>query len=69
MINFYRQNPDIIAMINWQRIERETITIGSSSESKLWLSAFEHYKSSGDISSKIKAEQILCLIVLPGPIN
>ena len=62
-INFYRQNPDIIAMINWQRIERETITIGSSSESKLWLSAFEHYKLSGDISSKIKAEQVLCLIV------
>jgi len=63
-IKFYRQNPDIIQMINWQRVERATsqkIGITRSDETKQWLMAFKHYQQKGEINPKLKTEFILTL--------
>ena len=43
---FYRENPDIIHMINWQRVEHnvnQNIGITNSSDMQNWIKAFKHY--------------------------
>jgi len=65
-IAFYRKNPDIIRMINWQRLEykkKTDIGITMSSESKSWLSALQHYQDKGDINTQLKLEFIFTLIL------
>ena len=55
-INFYRNNPDIIAMLNWQRTEHKDaqhIGITQSTESKKWLFSLEHFQQKGDIGKHI----------------
>ena len=64
LITFYRETPEIIALINWQRIENMQTSIGSkvNSAQKI-ISAIDKYKKSGDIKPEIKSEYILCLIL------
>ncbi|MGN6671508.1 MAG: TetR/AcrR family transcriptional regulator [Candidatus Nucleicultricaceae bacterium] len=55
--HFYRSNPDIVRMIQWQRLDIEHATeigITRSSESTLWLEAFEHYQNNKEMKSSIK---------------
>ena len=65
-IAFYRKNPDIIRMINWQRLEYEKkkeIGLTLSAEAKSWLAAFKHYQDKGSINSTLKHEFILTLVL------
>jgi AcrR family transcriptional regulator len=65
-ISFYRDNPDIVRMVSWQRVEYKTkkeIGITLSTESKAWLAAFQHYQNKGDIHGKLKPEFILTLVL------
>ncbi len=65
-IRFYRNNPDIVRMINWQRLEydkQQNIGITVSTESQAWLVAFKHYQQEGDINVTLKVEFILTLIL------
>jgi AcrR family transcriptional regulator len=65
-ISFYRNNPDIVRMINWQRLEYKTkkeIGVTLSSGSKLWLSAFKHYQDNGSINAALKPEFMLTFIL------
>jgi AcrR family transcriptional regulator len=65
-IRFYRSNPDIIRMINWQRLEHNSelkIGITLSSEMQNWLKAFKYYQQKGDINSELKLEFIITLIL------
>lgn len=65
-IEFYRTNPDLIRMINWQRMEYETVSqvsVTYSHEAKSWIKAFQHYQQRGDINPELNAEYISTLII------
>lgn len=65
-IYFYRNNPDIVRMIAWQRLEyHDTSAVGVSlsDTSKQWLLALKHYQKAGEIDSKLKPEFILTFLL------
>jgi AcrR family transcriptional regulator len=65
-MRFYRENPDIIRMINWQRLEsnaEQRIGITHSTEMQAWIAAFQYYQTEGDIDKKLKPEFIITLIL------
>lgn len=65
-ISFYRENPDIVRMISWQRLEhgnKKEIGITLSSEAKAWLASLKHYQNKGDIHRKLNLEFVLTLIL------
>ncbi len=65
-IDFYRHNPDIIRMINWQRLEYnhdQKIGITLSPELQAWINAFNHYQQKGDIDVNLKTEFMITLIL------
>lgn len=65
-IRFYRDNPDIIRMIGWQRLEANTsqsIGVTNSSDMQRWMQAISHYQSVGDIQSRFKPEWVVTLIL------
>lgn len=65
-ISFYRENPDIVRMINWQRLEYtsdQKIGITLSTEMQAWQAAFKHYQQKGDINKKLKIEFIITFIL------
>jgi len=65
-IQFYRDNPDIVRMINWQRTEhanQTAINATLSTEAQAWLAAFKHYQRTGDIDPKLKVEFIMMFIL------
>lgn len=65
-IEFYKNNPDIIRMVSWQRCEyksKKEIGLTLSAESKAWLAALEHYQDKGDINKHLKPEFILTLVL------
>lgn len=65
-MQFYRNNTDVVRMINWQRLEYETsqhIGITLSTETQAWINAFKHYQKKGDIDATLKPEFIITLIL------
>jgi len=65
-VDFYRNNPDIIRMINWQRLEgssTQKIGVTLSSETKAWIDAFKHYQKLGEINSELQPKFIVTLIL------
>lgn len=65
-IRFYRDNPDIVRMINWQRLEYNPelkIGVTISSEVQQWIDALKYYQKKGDIHRKMKPEFIMTLIL------
>ncbi len=65
-INFYQKNPDIIRMINWQRLEYASdnrIGINLSNETQSWLEAFKYYQDKKEINSSLQIEFIITLIL------
>jgi AcrR family transcriptional regulator len=59
-VAFYRNNPDIIRLLNWQRLNRDKpIGVTLSSGAKEWLAAFKTYQESGDIDKNLKPEYIV----------
>jgi AcrR family transcriptional regulator len=63
---FYQENPDLIRMINWQRMLGETeqkIGVTDSSQMKNWIAVFKHYQTQGDVNAKLKPEFIITLIL------
>lgn len=65
-INFYRRNPDIVRMINWQRLEHQIskkIGITLSNEMQRWIDAFKTYQQKGEIKPSLKIEFIITLVL------
>ncbi len=65
-MNFYRNNPDLIRLLNWQRLEYETsqqIGVTLNAETQAWIDAFKHYQKQGCIQKKIKPEFIMTFIL------
>lgn len=68
-IKFYRDNPDIVRMFNWQRVESShdettpAIGITLSPQCKAFLDAFAHYQEQGDIAPNLALEFVLTFIM------
>lgn len=65
-INFYHSNPDIIRMMNWQRLESKTdqiIGVTLSPEMQSWIDAFTYYQKKGELNSKLKPEFVITLVL------
>ena len=65
-MKFYRNNQDIVRMINWQRLEPDTekkIGVTLSGDMHLWIEAFKSYQERGDISSRHRPEFIVTLVL------
>lgn len=64
--HFYRTNPDIVRMIQWQRLETDhssEISITRSSETNLWLEAFEYYQNNKEMKKSINPSFALTFIL------
>jgi AcrR family transcriptional regulator len=65
-MDFYRKNPDIIRMLNWQRLENSAssnIGVALSSESQAWINAFKAYQSQGILLSQLQPEFIVTMLL------
>lgn len=65
-LTFYRNNPDIMRMINWQRLEKDSndkIGITNSSDMDAWIELIKKYQRKGDIASRHKPEWIITLLL------
>lgn len=65
-IEFYRKNPDLIRMLNWQRLEHEgnyAIGITHSSAMMTWIELIKKYQHKGDIATHYKPEWIVTLLL------
>ena len=65
MINFYRDHPDIVYLINWQRLEASQnhgFYIKNTKEASKWISAFQHYQQQGDISRDLDLAFIITML-------
>ncbi len=50
---------------HWQRVERSTsqnIGVTNSSDMQRWMTAFQHYQTTGDINPALKPEFIITMI-------
>ena len=64
-IAFYKNNPDIVAMINWQRTESQQaphVGTQQSRATKEWISVLQHFQKRGEINAKINLGFALTLI-------
>ena len=64
-IAFYHQNPHMVSLINWQRMDKSSKNLGvrNSTEAKKLIAAINRYQKSGDIKIKAKPEYILTMIL------
>lgn len=65
-LRFYRENPDIVRMISWQRLEYDAVAgtaFSKSRETDRWVSAFNHYQETGDINKKYDCRYVLTMII------
>jgi AcrR family transcriptional regulator len=64
-ITFYKNNPDIVRMVSWQRLEIKTdqpIGITLSKESLKWLEAVQHFQKTGEMNPALKPECVITMV-------
>lgn len=62
-IEFFKQNSDIIRLINWQRLEQNQQTnVKSSDEAQKWQKAIEHYQKNGQIKKELQPTFVVAFI-------
>ena len=65
-IEFYKASPEIVRMLNWQRLESgDNPGIGATltDEMQKWIDVFNSYKARGEVKKDIKPEFIIALIL------
>lgn len=65
-LSFYRNNTDLIRMLNWQRLEKESnhqIGITQSADMENWVKLIRSYQVKGAVNKKYKPEWIVTLIL------
>ena len=61
-VQYYRSNPDLVRLMNWQRLETgsdQPISLGASAEMQNWITACQHYQKKGEIDPTLKPEFVL----------
>lgn len=64
--DFYQSNPQLVRMINWQRLEpakKRNIGVTESPEMNKWIDAFKIYQEKGEISKKIQPAFLVTMIL------
>jgi AcrR family transcriptional regulator len=63
-ITFYKNNPDIVRMINWQRLESsyDKAAIPLLRESSAWIEACVYYQKNGQVNPSLKPEFVITLV-------
>lgn len=65
-IEFYHNNPDLVRMTSWQRLERDadhSIGLAQNEETEKWLKACQHFQKTGEIDSSLKPEFIMTIVL------
>jgi AcrR family transcriptional regulator len=65
-VQYYQNNPDVVQLLNWQRIEAEDqpeIGLSCTNEVSAWVKAFSHYQKAGVINAKLKPQFIVTLVL------
>jgi len=65
-ILFYKSNPDIVRMVNWQRLDsstEQTASLTLLKESQNWIDACVHFQQTGEIDQKLKPEFVITLVL------
>ncbi len=65
-IDFYQNSPELIRLLNWQRLESSDnpgIGIAQSDRMQPWIDAIKHYQEMGDINKKLKPEFVVSFIL------
>lgn len=65
-ISFFKENPDIVRMMNWQRLEKTTSQESSfnlAHESENWINAAKHYIKTGEINSSTRPEFAMSFVL------
>lgn len=60
---FNVDHPDMLSLVNWQRLETDKITVGESDSFKTWVKSIEAYQKNGEIRKDIKAEYLIYTIL------
>lgn len=60
---FNSDNPDMLSILNWQRLETDSIKVGDSESFKTWIDAFKKYQDKGEIREDIMVEFIIYSIL------
>lgn len=58
-LQYYRNNPDLIRLLNWQRLEsNDNLQIGITHSQKMqaWIKAITHYQTTGEINATLRPE-------------
>lgn len=64
-ILFYKNNPDIVRMINWQRLDsskEQAAGFRLLKESQKWIDACIHFQQTGEIDKAFKPEFVMTLV-------
>ncbi|MBP9752538.1 MAG: TetR/AcrR family transcriptional regulator [Proteobacteria bacterium] len=56
---FYHKNPDVVKILNWQRVMDNIDNKIGMANFSVWLKAVEHFKESGEISKEISSENVV----------
>ena len=65
-LKFYKNNPDLVRMMNWQRMEANAepeIGVTASGDMQKWADTFKHYQNQGEINPSLKPEFIVTMIL------
>lgn len=65
MIDFYHKHPDIVYLINWQRLEssqNRRFYVKNTTENQKWVTAFKHYQQQGDINKHVNLTHLTTMV-------
>jgi hypothetical protein len=62
--NIYLENPDIVRMISWQRLEanKKELQFGCYAPEELWKEAIEAFQKQGEIRKDVASEVVMLMI-------